>query len=89
MTSTTRNTVIVNGETSVVTVSVPGPQGPAGADGAQGPQGEGSATVAIGTVTTGNAGTNALVTNVGTTTAAILNFTSCTGEIKRIVSLDR
>ena len=30
MSSSTKNTVIVNGETSVVTVAVPGPQGPAG-----------------------------------------------------------
>ena len=76
----TKNTVIVNGETSVVTVVTAGPQGPAGADGAQGPQGEGSATVAIGTVTTGNAGTNASVTNVGSTTAATLNFTIPRGD---------
>ena len=80
MTSTTRNTVIVNGETSVVTVSVPGPQGPAGEAGAQGPQGEGSATVAIGTVTTGNAGSSATVTNSGTTTAAVLDFTIPKGD---------
>ena len=30
MTATAKNTVIVNGETSVVTVSTAGPQGPAG-----------------------------------------------------------
>jgi len=75
--TTTKNTVTVNGETSVVTVSVPGPQGP---QGLQGPQGEGSATVAIGTVTTGNAGSSATVTNSGTTTAAILDFTIPKGD---------
>ena len=30
MSSSTKNTVIVNGETSVVTIAVPGPRGPAG-----------------------------------------------------------
>ena len=65
---------------AIVEIISQGPQGPAGADGAQGPQGEGSATVAIGTVTTGNAGTNASVTNVGSTTAATLNFTIPRGD---------
>ena len=60
---------------AIVEIVTQGPQGVAGAAGAQGPAGEGSATVAIGTVTTGNAGTNASVTNVGSTTAATLNFT--------------
>lgn len=50
-----------------------GPQGPAGADGADGS--DGSATVSVGTTTTGNAGTNASVSNTGTGTAAVLNFT--------------
>ena len=40
-------------------------QGPAGAQ----------ATIAVGTTTTGAAGTNALVTNSGTTSAAVFNFT--------------
>ena len=43
------------------------------------PQGEtgsgSSATVEIGTTTTGNAGTNASVTNTGTSSAAVFNFT--------------
>ena len=65
---------------AIVEIISQGPQGPAGADGAQGPQGEGSATVSIGTVTTGNAGTNASVTNVGSTTAATLNFTIPRGD---------
>ena len=34
-----------------------------------------SATVSVGTTTTGDAGTDASVVNVGTTTAAILDFT--------------
>lgn len=49
-----------------------GPQGPAGADGSGG---GGGATVAIGTTTTGAAGSSAIVTNTGTTSAAIFNFT--------------
>ena len=43
----------------------PGPQGPAGTN----------ATIAIGTTTTSNPGTNASVTNTGTTNNAVLNFT--------------
>ena len=65
---------------AIVEIVTQGPQGVAGAAGAQGPAGEGSATVAIGTVTTGNAGTNASVTNVGSTTAATLNFTIPRGD---------
>ena len=52
--------------TNVVTVTAVGPQGA---------QGQGSATVAIGTTTTGSAGSNAAVTNTGSATAAVLNFT--------------
>ena len=46
---------------------VAGPTGPAGAAGA-------AATVQVGTVTTGSAGSPAMVTNSGTATAAVLNF---------------
>lgn len=49
----------------------PGPQGMKGATGAAGT----AATIKIGTVTTGAAGTAAKVTNSGTTSAAVLNFT--------------
>lgn len=52
----------------------PGPQGIAGATGAQGAAGA-AATVAVGSVTTGTPGSGAAVTNVGTSSAAILNFT--------------
>lgn len=45
--------------------------GPAGTNGTNGS----AATVAVGTVTTGAAGSSAIVTNAGTTSAAILNFT--------------
>lgn len=53
-----------------------GPQGATGAAGADGA----AATVAVGTVTTGAAGTPASVTNVGTPTAAVLNFVIPQGQ---------
>ena len=56
-----------------------GPQGPAGADGTDGEDGA-AATITIGTTTTGAPGTDATVTNVGTDTAAILNFVIPAGE---------
>ena len=66
-----------------------GPQGPAGADGQDGAQGEqgpqgpagadgkdgAAATISVGTVTTGAPGTSATVTNSGTSSAAVFNFT--------------
>jgi len=48
-----------------------GPVGSIGADGNPGT----NATISIGTITTGSAGTSASVTNSGTSTAAVLNFT--------------
>ena len=50
-----------------------GATGAAGATGATGAPGS-AATVAIGTVTTGAAGSNATVTNTGTSSAAVFNF---------------
>ena len=57
-----------------------GPQGPEGPQGATGPSGADGkdgigATIQIGTVTTGAAGTQATVTNTGTENAAVFNFT--------------
>jgi len=54
-----------------------GPQGPQGQTGAQGPQGAtgAAATIAVGATTTGAAGTPAAVTNTGTSSAAVFNFT--------------
>lgn len=49
------------------------PQGEPGAPGAKGDPGE-AATVQVGTTTTGEPGTQASVENVGTSSAAILNF---------------
>ena len=51
----------------------PGPQGPQGDTGA-------AATVTVGTVTTGEPGTDAIVTNSGTESSAVLNFTIPRGE---------
>ena len=53
-----------------------GPQGPQGEKGAQGPQGvKGeTSTITIGTTTTLPAGSDATVTNTGTSTDAIFNF---------------
>ena len=51
-----------------------GSQGPIGPTGSQGPAGS-AATVAVGTTTTGAAGTNAAVSNSGSSSAAVFNFT--------------
>ena len=52
----------------------PGPNAGTGPKGDTGPAGP-AATVTVGTVTTGAPGTQAQVTNSGTTSAAVLNFT--------------
>lgn len=62
-----------------------GLQGPKGDPGEQGPKGPAgtSATIQVGTVSTGSAGTSASVVNVGTTSNAVFNFTiprGATGE---------
>lgn len=59
-----------------------GATGPAGPTGAAGPQGSPgtAATIAIGAVTTGAAGSNVVVTNSGTSTSAVLNFTIPRGD---------
>ena len=54
-------------------------QGPPGPQGQQGEPGA-AATVTVGTVTTGEPGTDAIVTNIGTESAAVLNFTIPRGE---------
>lgn len=58
------------GETQI-DVSVSGGVGPSGAAGSNGQ----AATIAVGTVTTGAAGSQASVTNVGTSSAAVFDFT--------------
>lgn len=59
-----------------------GPQGPAGQNGAQGPAGQdgAAATITVGTTTTGEAGTQASVTNSGSASAAVFNFTIPKGD---------
>lgn len=66
------DSLTVNG----IGISVAGADGKDGKDGAPGADGkDGAATIQIGTVTTGTAGSQASITNVGTANAAILNFT--------------
>ena len=55
------------------------PRGGTGTAGADGKDGA-AATVTVGTVTTGEPGTDAIVTNSGTESAAVLNFTIPRGE---------
>lgn len=58
-----------------------GPQGERGPQGIQGPKGDtGIGTVTVGTTTTGAAGTQASVSNSGTSQDAILNFTIPKGD---------
>jgi hypothetical protein len=62
-----------------------GPIGPTGATGPTGPQGPtgasgSAATINVGTVTTGTAGSSAVITNSGTTSAAVLDFTIPRGD---------
>ena len=54
-------------------------QGPPGPQGQQGEPGA-AATVTVGTVTTGEPGTDAIVTNSGTESSAVLDFTIPRGE---------
>jgi hypothetical protein len=56
-----------------------GDKGDTGATGATGSPGE-AATISVGTTSTGLPGTNASVTNTGTSSAAVLNFTIPRGE---------
>lgn len=57
----------------------PGAKGQDGSPGAKGDPGA-AATVKVGTVTTGEPGTDAIVTNSGTESAAVLDFTIPRGE---------
>ena len=59
-----------------------GPKGDKGDTGEQGPQGPAgqAATIQVGTVTTGEPGTNASVTNSGTSSAAVFDFVIPRGQ---------
>lgn len=72
---------ITGADGSIITVynGAQGEAGTPGTNGTNGTNGE-SATITIGTTTTGDAGTEAAVTNSGTESAAILNFTIPKGE---------
>lgn len=65
-------TVAVAGQLTGATGAT-GPQGPTGPTGATGATGT-AATIAVGTVTTGAPGSAATVTNAGTSSAAVFNF---------------
>ena len=68
---------------AVLNFTIPkGAKGDTGATGAPGATGSpgASATVSVGTTTTGQPGTNASVTNSGTQSAAVLNFTIPKGD---------
>lgn len=65
---------------AVLNFTIPkGDKGDTGATGSPGTPGA-AATVAVGTTTTGNPGTNASVTNSGTSSAAVFNFTIPRGD---------
>ena len=57
-----------------------GDKGDTGAQGEKGDKGDTALTIEIGTVTTGRAGTQASVTNVGTNTDLVLDFTIPRGD---------
>ena len=80
------NAAVTNSGTSSAAVfdfTIPrgdtGATGPAGADGADGADGD-AATIAVGTVTTGAPGSSATVTNSGTTSAAVFDFSIPQGD---------
>lgn len=71
--------VITLGDNSSINAgNVRGPAGPAGATGPAGAGGA-AATISVGSTTTGAAGTSASVTNSGTTSAAVFDFTIPSG----------
>ena len=71
-------TASFNPTTYKLTLGIPagaiGATGATGAAGAAGTNGS-AATIAVGTVTTGAAGSSAVITNAGTSSAAVFNFT--------------
>ena len=90
----TKNQVIVSPETKTVTVTqgsssvvvsssgTVGPQGDTGPQGPTGPTGATgtAATIAVGTTTTGSAGSNVSVVNSGSSSAATFDFTIPRGD---------
>lgn len=75
-----------SGTTTAAVLNFTIPRGDTGATGATGAKGDkgdtgDAATIAVGTTTTGAAGSSALVTNSGTSSAATFNFTIPRGDI--------
>lgn len=69
------NAVVTNtGDENAAVLEFTIPRGNKGEDGTDGTDGN-AATVAVGSTTTGNPGTNASVTNSGSSSAAVFNFT--------------
>jgi len=71
----TSASVVITGTSPSQTVNFTIPRGDVGPEGPAGPKGDAAATVNVGTTLTGNAGTNASVTNSGTSSDVVLNFT--------------
>ncbi len=69
----------ITGTAPSQTLNLTIPRGNTGATGSTGPQGA-SGTMTVGSVTTGVAGSSAAVTNSGTSTAAVLDFTIPRGD---------
>ena len=78
----TSASVTNSGTTSAAIFNFTIPRGDTGATGATGPTGATgtAATITLGTVTTGAAGSSASITNSGTTSAAVFNFTIPRGD---------
>ena len=69
-------TITGTSPSQIINFTIPkGDTGATGSAGSVGPKGDAAATISVGTTSTGNAGTNALVTNSGTSNAVVLNFT--------------
>jgi hypothetical protein len=66
---------IIGGDGPQGPQGVQGVEGPVGPSGPTGPKGDAAATIAVQSTTTGNAGTDAIVTNSGTSSNVLLNFT--------------
>lgn len=74
----TQPVVTITGTSPSQTINFVIPQGSigqTGSDGPEGPKGDAAATIAVQSTTTGSAGTNAIVTNSGTSSNVLLNFT--------------
>lgn len=79
------NLQITTSDSNIINAgNVIGPAGPTGATGSQGP----AATITVGTVTTGASGSSVIVTNTGTSGAAVFDFTIPKGDTGPAFSLN-